>query len=297
MIPVHIDATWRNRKLLRCSAVDPALHGFGVAVDGEVDLVGGAGDVCQVRIGELEVGGAGDVCQVRIGELEVGGGGVFAEAVGFGGAGDRHDRGVLGEDPGQRDLGGGGVQTCRDSGDDVDQGLVGGAGFFGEPREVVSEVSIGEAGGGVDAAGEEALAERAERHQADAQLEQGGQDFGFGFTPEQRVLTLQRGDGLDGVGAADDVDTGFGQAEVGDLPGVDQLFYGPGDVLDRHLGVDPVLVQQVDPVGVEPAQRILDGGPDVVRLAVESVRAAVVDAEPELGGDHDLVPDRGQGLT
>jgi hypothetical protein len=46
------------------------LHGFGVAVDGEVDLVGGAGDVCQVRIGELEVGGAGDVCQVRIGELE-----------------------------------------------------------------------------------------------------------------------------------------------------------------------------------------------------------------------------------
>src|SRR5215218_4218439 len=90
MIPVHIDATWRNRKLLRCSAVDPALHGFGVAVGGEVDLVGGAGDVCEVGVGELEVGG----------------GGVFAEAVGFGGAGDRHDLGVLGEDPGQRDLGG-----------------------------------------------------------------------------------------------------------------------------------------------------------------------------------------------
>src|SRR5215213_5458202 len=67
MIPAHIDATWRNRKLLRCSAVDPALHGFGVAVGGEVDLVGGAGDVCEVGVGELEVGG----------------GGVFAEAVGL----------------------------------------------------------------------------------------------------------------------------------------------------------------------------------------------------------------------
>ena len=41
-----------------------------------------------------------------------------------------------------------------------------------------------------------------------------GQDLGFGLAPEQRVLALQGGDRLDGVGAADDVDAGLGQPEV-----------------------------------------------------------------------------------
>ena len=34
---------------------------------------------------------------------------------------------------------------------------------------------------------------------------------------------MQRGDRLDGVGAANDLDTGFGQAEVGDLAGVPRV--------------------------------------------------------------------------
>ena len=160
-----------------------------------------------------------------------------------------------------------------------------------------AEVAVGEGGRAVDGAGEEALAERAEGHEADAELEQGRQDLGFGFAPPQGVFALQRGDRLDGVGAADDVDAGFGQAEVGDLAGVDELLDGAGDVLDRHVGVDAVLVEQVDAVDVQPAQGVLDGGADVLGAAVQAGGAAAVEGEPELGGDHDLVADRSQRLA
>ena len=45
---------------------------------------------------------------------------------------------------------------------------------------------------------------------------------------------------------------GFGQAEVADLAGCDQLTDGARHVLDRHLRVDAVLVEEVDDVHTEP---------------------------------------------
>jgi hypothetical protein len=39
---------------------------------------------------------------------------------------------------------------------------------------------------------------------------------------------------------------------------------GADDVLDRHLRVDAVLVEQVDPVGAYPMQGVVHGGLDVV---------------------------------
>ena len=92
---------------------------------------------------------------------------------------------MLGEEPGQRNLGGGGVVPAGYVGEEVDDGLVGGEGVFGEAGQVAAEVTGGEGGGAVDGAGEEAFAERAERHEPDPQLDQGGQDLGFGFAPEQ----------------------------------------------------------------------------------------------------------------
>ena len=53
------------------------------------------------------------------------------------------------------------------------------------------------------------------------------------------------------------------------LPCVDQLLDGAGDVLDRHVGVDAVLVEHVDVVGAEVAQAVLGDLADVVGAAVE----------------------------
>ena len=100
----------------------------------------------------------------------------------------------------------------------VDEGAVGPARLGSVKRGTVLRKSpLVELGVLVDRAGEEALAERAERDEADAELLERRQDLLLGLAPPQRVLALQRGHGLHGVGAADVLDAGLGQAEVPDL--------------------------------------------------------------------------------
>jgi len=58
-----------------------------------------------------------------------------------------------------------------------------------------------------------------------------------------------------------------------------------------------VLVEQVDGVGPQPAQRPVNGGADVVGPAGDAGLVAVlVEREPELGCDHDPVAHRLQRL-
>jgi hypothetical protein len=86
---------------------------------------------------------------------------------------------------------------------------------------------------------------------------------------------------------------------VNHLARVDQLLHRAGDILDRHLGVDPVLVVQVDAVGAQPTQRVVDGTPDAVRPAAQTARFDPVlgEREAELRGDLHLVPHRFEGLA
>jgi hypothetical protein len=99
------------------------------------------------------------------------------------------------------------------------------------------------------------------------------------------------------VGAADRLRRGLAEADVEDLALLDQLGHRPHGLLDLHLGVDPVLVVQVNVVGPEPLQRSLDraahmlGGPvkGSERRQVTRLRRRL-DPAGELGGDHILVP-------
>jgi hypothetical protein len=77
---------------------------------------------------------------------------------------------------------------------------------------------------------------------------------------------------------------------VPDLALGHQLGQRAHGVLDRRVGIDPVLVVQVNVVGAEPLERALHGRADVGRAAVEMPRAlARVRDHAELGGQHDLV--------
>ena len=135
------------------------------------------------------------------------------------------------------------------------------------------------------------MAERAPGHEPDAELLADWQDLGFGVAGPQRVLRLHRRNGLDSVGATDGVGTGLGQPELLHLPSLDEVFDGSGDVFDRDLGVDAVLVEQVDVVGAQPSQRALDGLGEVLGAAIEPGAGGAVVAEAELGGNHDLIAD------
>ena len=82
------------------------------------------------------------------------------------------------------------------------------------------------------------------------------------------------------------------------LPCLDQFLHRTGHVLDRHVGIDAVLVEQVDGLDPEPLERALGRLLDVLRPAVQArlARPLVVSAqvEPELGGDHHLLAERGE---
>ena len=122
-----------------------------------------------------------------------------------------------------------------------------------------------------------------------------GKDLFLGSLPPQRVLALDCSHRKHGVGPADRAGGCFGEPPVLDLAGVDELLDGAGDFFDRDVGVDAVLVVEVDRVDAEPSQRavggLLDGvGPAASRLAVG------VD-ETELGRNDDLSADRSQGLA
>lgn len=185
-----------------------------------------------------------------------------------------------------------------DGGEQLDQRLVGCTGLRGEPRDAVADVGGFEGGLLVDRAGEVAPAERAERDEADPELLEGGEDLLLGFAPPQGVLALQSRDGLHGVGPADGGDAGLGQAEVADFAFLDEPGDRTGDLLDWDVGVDAVLVEQVDSVDAEAAQGPVDGVADVLRAARQAGLAAVsVEGEPELGRDIDLLSIEGERFT
>ena len=79
--------------------------------------------------------------------------------------------------------------------------------------------------------------------------------------------------------------------------GIDELLEGAGDVLDRHLGVDPVLVEQFAAVCVQPPQRVLQRWAGCFRPAIEAACLAGGQLEAEFGGEHDVVADRLQRLA
>ncbi len=53
-----------------------------------------------------------------------------------------------------------------------------------------------------------------------------------------------------------------------------QVFQATGDFLDRYLGVDPMLIEQVDVIGFEPFEHTHHCDLDVLRTAVQA-RAAL----------------------
>ncbi len=139
-------------------------------------------------------------------------------------------------------------------------------------------------------AGEEAPSQRAVGHKADAQLLTDREHLLLRAAPPQRVLALDGGHRLDGVGTADRLCGGLGQAEVLDLALVDQVFDRAGDLLYGHVGVDPVLVEQVDSLDAQAGQGCVCGLLDQLGPARTDMLAGGVDL-PELRGHDHLVTD------
>ena len=83
---------------------------------------------------------------------------------------------------------------------------------------------------------------------------------------------MQRGDGLDGVSAADGLGAGFGHPKVLYLALGDEVLDRAGDLLDGNVGVDAVLVEEIDDIDAEALERAFDGPANLLRAAVRRMQ-------------------------
>src|SRR4051794_16068944 len=264
----------------------PILDAAPLAVDhGHRDrIVAGPGDLLRrERVVE-------DSHPVRA-ERNGSGGDVLLQVLDALGTGDRYGVLPLVEEPGDRDLARLDAERPRHLPHRLRGPHVG-----VEILPLVTGVAAAEIAFGIllrplDLAGQEAAAERRERHQADAELADGRQDVPLQVPLPQRILALQRGDRVDGVGAPDVGDARLGEAEEAHLARGHQLAHRARHLLHRHRRVDAVLVEQVDAVRPEPPQGALDHLADVLRPAVAAGARLlpVLDAEAELRGEGHLV--------
>ena len=106
-------------------------------------------------------------------------------------------------------------------------------------------------------------------------------------------------DRLDGMRAANRLHAGFRQAEVLDLAFLNQVLHCSGDVFDRHVRVDTMLIEQIDRIDLEPLERSLGDFFDVLRAGYpgRSACARRVELEPELRRDHHLIADGSERLA
>src|SRR5258708_3960368 len=98
----------------------------------------------------------------------------------------------MSEQPCQSDFCGRRALLLCDLSKKIDEGLIGFPGFGREPK-LAAEVRRGK----------EALTQRTVGDHANPKFFQCRQDLRFRLTPPERILTLQRGDRLDRIGASD----------------------------------------------------------------------------------------------
>src|ERR1700722_1468917 len=97
------------------------------------------------------------------------------------------------------------------------------------------------------------------------------------------------------MGAADRSGSRLGQAEVLHLTLVDEVLQGARNILNRHVRIDTVLVEEIDHVGPQSLEGCLGNFLDVLRAAVQA--GVVVQVEAELRSDRDSVAERRERLT
>jgi hypothetical protein len=144
-----------------------------------------------------------------------------------------------------------------DLAEQIDQGLVRLSSLRRKARHDVAEVGPVERRVLADRAGEKALAQRAEGNEADSKLFQRWQHLLLGFPPPQGIFALKCRDLLNRMRTPDGLHAGFRKPEMPDLAFPDQVLYRSRDILDRHIRVDAVLIEQIDGLGPEPLERSL----------------------------------------
>jgi hypothetical protein len=94
------------------------------------------------------------------------------------------------------------------------------------------------------------------------------------------------------------LDACFRKAEVLDLALLNQFFHRAGDIFNRHVWIDAVLIEQIDNIGPESFQRIVGDLFDVLGPTIESnLLTFGTKFETEFSGYHHLPTERGESFA
>src|SRR5262249_11881932 len=140
--------------------------------------------------------------------------------------------------------------------------------------------------------GQEPFPQRAKGHEADTQFFEHRKNFHFGLSPPERVFTLESGDRLNFVRAADGLHAGFRKAEMLDLALLNEVLYGARDVFNGHFWIDPVLVEKIDDAGFETLERFFGDFFDAGGVAIQSNVLAVDYLPSKLCSNNESIAER-----
>src|SRR2546427_1886145 len=93
------------------------------------------------------------------------------------------------------------------------------------------------------------------------------------------------------VRAAQSLRTGFGHAEVTDFAFPNKFLHGANSVFDWRVGIDSMLVIEVDVIDAEPAQASLARAADIIGFSADTPSCGVIRIAhiTEFCGEHDFV--------
>jgi hypothetical protein len=117
--------------------------------------------------------------------------------------------------------------------------------------------------------GQEAFAKRTEGDEPNAEFLERGYHLRFRLSPPERVFALERRNRLDLVCAADRFHASFRKSKVLHLALPDQFLHRAGNVFDGNVGIDTVLIEQIDDIGLEALQRGLRDFLEVLRTTIQ----------------------------
>src|SRR5204863_505191 len=109
--------------------------------------------------------------------------------------------------------------------------------------------------GALSDAGEKAATERTEWNEPDAEFAQHRDDPWLEIPLPERVFALNGRDRMNRMRPANRFLPCLGQTEEADFSLRHEFRHRTDDFFDRHIGIDAMLVEQIDVIGAKPAQR------------------------------------------
>src|ERR1700741_1286187 len=232
-----------------------ALHGLGgVARAGAGPRRGGSGDAPEIFLRQRQA-----ECRE-----------IFVDALAALGAWNGDDVLALREHPGQRELRRRAALLTGNFFNALRKGDVLVQRIALEARMLQAAVALGQVGLAVHRAGQHAAAERRVGDERDAELPGRLEGLLSLFSVQQGIFVLHGGNGMHLVRAMDGLGTRLRQTQRAHFALLDEALHRADRVLDRRIGINAMLVIEVDDVDPEPLQAGVAGLLHVLRAPVDA---------------------------